>query len=200
MSAEILRRACEPFFTAKGVKSTGLGLSVNYGILQRHGGDIAIESVEGQGTVVTFRLPAQSDVERQPSEAAPQAERCPLRILLIDDELEVRKVMSDMLLEDGHEVMAVSSGAEGLARFLRDPAVDLVLTDLGMPGMTGWEVARAVKTSNPSLVVGVVTGWGEEPLARPEERVWADFVLGKPITQGRLRGAVAHAQLCRSVP
>jgi GAF domain-containing protein/anti-sigma regulatory factor (Ser/Thr protein kinase) len=199
MSPAVQQRALEPFFTTKGVKSTGLGLSANYGILQRHSGELTIESVEGQGTRVTFRLPAGRSVNESQI-PAPPVSAPPLRILLVDDESDVRAVITDMLAGDGHEVLASTNGADGLAQFLGDPSLDLVLTDLGMPGMTGWELAQAVKASRPSLPVGIITGWGDAPEATPEERAWVDFVLAKPITQGALRSAVAHTRLPRGVP
>jgi len=187
MAPEVHRRALEPFFTTKGVKSTGLGLSLSYGSIQRHGGELVIDSTEGQGTTVTFTLPvapAGAGTAAVPTVAAPIR---PRRIVLIDDDQEVCHVIAEMLEEDGHQVIEAASGAEGLARLAETPGVDLVLTDLGMPGMTGWDVARAIKTMHPSLLVGLVTGWGAEPQARPEERAAVDFILPKPVTQVALR-------------
>ena len=191
MSAAVQERAVDPFFTTKGVKNTGLGLSVNYGIIQRHAGELAIESAPGQGTTVTFWLPsAQKLCEGETSpgpEGKPIAAR---RILLIDDDAAVRHVVAELLAEDGHLLTEATSGAEGLARLASGPPVDLVLTDLGMPGMTGWEVARAIKASYPSLPVGLVTGWGEDPQGIPGDREAVDFVLAKPVTLDGLRSRI----------
>lgn len=197
MSAEVQRRALEPFFTTKGLKSTGLGLSVNYGIIQRHGGELAIESAEGRGTTVTVRLPVATVADEPPPDAAWRAIP-PLRILVIDDEMEVRKVITDILADDGHTVVGAADGDEGLARLGDGEAIDLVLTDLGMPGMTGWEVARTVKTRRPLLPVGLVTGWGEDPEGKPGDRDAVDFVLAKPVTRESLRAAIAQARSRRS--
>lgn len=198
MSRAVQARAFEPFFTTKGVKSTGLGLSANYGILQRHGGEFTIESEEGRGTQATFRLPilhgAEESVLPLPHVSAPA-----LRILVIDDENEVRAVIADMLTADGHEVISAATSAEGLQRGVSDVSIDLVLTDIGMPGMTGWELAAMLKASRPPLIVGAITGWGEAPEARPEERALVDFVLPKPITEEALRAALAHALGSRGV-
>jgi signal transduction histidine kinase len=190
MSAEVQRRALEPFFTTKGYQSTGLGLSVNYGILRRHGGDLSIDSAEGRGTRVTFRLPL-APLPLPAAPPAPAGPIPPLKILVIDDETAVRRVVADMLAGQGHKVFQAADGREGLDCLEREP-VDLILTDLGMPGMTGWDVARAAKARWPSLPVGLITGWGEEPMSKPEERATADFVLAKPITVERLRAALAH--------
>jgi anti-sigma regulatory factor (Ser/Thr protein kinase) len=127
MSAEVRRRVLEPFFTTKGVKSTGLGLSVTYGIIQRHGGELAIDTEKGVGTNVTFRLPVARRKPR-PAPAPPSPEAAPLHVLLVDDDADVRSVIADMLTEDGHRVTQVADGPDALARLSRDAAVDLVLT------------------------------------------------------------------------
>jgi CheY-like chemotaxis protein/anti-sigma regulatory factor (Ser/Thr protein kinase) len=190
MTADVQRRALEPFFTTKGFQSTGLGLSVNYGIVRRHGGDLTIDSAPGRGTRVRFTVPiARTPPPPGPVEAV--LVTASLRILVVDDEREVRDVVAEILATQGHEVVQAAGGPEGLACLERDESFDLVLTDLGMPGMTGWEVARAVKARRPSVRVGLLTGWGEEPAAKPEDRAAADFVLAKPITVDGLRAAVA---------
>src|SRR5262249_5397520 len=117
-----------------------------------------------------------------------------LRILLVDDEDEVRAVCADMLTRDGHEVIEAASGTNALARLGTAGPIDLVLADLGMPGMTGWDVARAVKTSQPSVLAGLVTGWGEDPASVPEQRAWVDFALSKPLDREALYGEVRNAR------
>ena len=191
MSAEVRRRALEPFYTTKGVKSTGLGLSVNYGILQRLGGDMVVESEEGRGTTILIKLPV---AEARAAEPEPPLE-LPLRalcILVIDDEPEVRMMLADLLTDDGHHVIEAASGAEGLQHLENQRPVDVVLSDLGMPGMTGWEVARAVKARRADLPVVLITGWGETPEQSPDDRGSADLVLAKPVTSLSLRSALAR--------
>jgi len=173
------------------VKSTGLGLSVSYGVIQRHAGDLAIESVLGRGTAVTIRLPAA--VLAPPPRVVPTASLPvrPQRILVIEDSAQVRELLATLLAEQGHSVTAAASGSEGLATLESGRAVDLVLTDLGMPGMTGWQVARAVKARWPGIRVGIVTGWGEHPAATAAERASVDFVLAKPVSVDSLERALA---------
>jgi CheY-like chemotaxis protein len=197
MPAEVLERALEPFFTTKGYQSTGLGLSVSYGAVQRHGGTLTIESAPGEGTRVAFHLPAVPGMVPQ-ADGPADPHVAPLRILVVDDEANVRSVVAEILGAQGHHVAQAASGSEGLAYLDAGEAVDLVLTDLGMPGMTGWDVARGVKARRPGVRVGLLTGWGERPLAKPEERVAADFVLAKPVTVEALRAAVASAHSDRS--
>jgi CheY-like chemotaxis protein len=193
MSPELRRRVLEPFFTTKGVKSTGLGLSVNYGIIERHGGELTIDTEEGVGTTVTFRLPVAKRRPRAPAPPPPPV-ATPLRVLLVDDEADVRAVIADMLAEEGHRVTQASGGPEALGLLARDGGVDLVLTDLGMLGMNGWEVAHAVKTSYPSTVVGLVTGWDEGLGPKPVDPTEVDLVVRKPMTQATLRDMTAQAR------
>jgi len=191
MPLTVQKRAMEPFFTTKGFASTGLGLSVAYGIIRRHGGELSIDSVENRGTTVTFRLIAAEPA--QPSDSIPPALNEKLRILLIDDDPQVRAVIGELLTMNGHTVVTAGGGLEGLARLDGDDAIDLVLTDLGMPGMTGWDVARAAKARRPGIRVGIITGWGEEERSRFEEQAVADFVLAKPITRAVLMAAIAQS-------
>ncbi len=192
MSEEVRRRAFEPFFTMKGPQSTGLGLSVAYGIIRRHGGDIAIESREGEGTTLTIRLPVGKGVAVEPEAEAPPGAPKRAAILVIDDEENVRTILAEALTTHGHSVRMAASGKEGLDLF-RDEHHDLVLTDLGMPEMSGWQVARAVKEIGRETPVILVTGWGEhlDPEAIREGSV--DFLLSKPFRISELLTLVVRA-------
>ncbi|MBI2198583.1 MAG: response regulator, partial [Candidatus Rokubacteria bacterium] len=122
------------------------------------------------------------------------AQRSPVprrRVLLIDDQPEVRAGLADLLTADGHAVIEAGDGPEALARLNAGEWVDLVLTDLGMPGMTGWDVARAIKARWPWLPVGLVTGWTSEVEAASADHALVDFVLAKPLDREALRQALA---------
>jgi CheY-like chemotaxis protein len=190
MSAEVKRRAFEPFFTTKGVKSTGLGLAVAYGTIRRHGGEISVESTEGIGTTVTFWLPTANSAV---TVAAPPAEPRPERkgkILVIDDEVSVLEIVAEVLSARGHSVTVAPGGREGLLSF-SSGGYDLVMTDLGMPDMNGWDVLRAVKDSRPATPVLVLTGWGDTTEVPSGAR--PDGVLTKPFDLKRLATAVSEA-------
>jgi signal transduction histidine kinase len=191
MPSDVRRRAHEPFFTTKGVKATGLGLSVAYGIARRHGGELTIESEEGRGTTVLVRLPPSAPSEPAAPSPLPVG-RGPLRILLVDDEEEVRRALEEMLASDGHTVVTAADGAEALRRLEADPGIELVVTDLVMPQMTGWELAAAVKARRPAVAVGIVTGWGEMPESPAGGQALVDFALPKPMTLDTLREALAR--------
>jgi CheY-like chemotaxis protein/anti-sigma regulatory factor (Ser/Thr protein kinase) len=179
MSDETRRRALEPFFTTKGPQRAGLGLSDAYGTIGRYGGALEIQSAEGQGTTVTVSLPRWVDAASLEASAPREPTVKRLRILVIDDEPEVRATLVDMLAADGHRVVEASGGREGIDRLASGLDVDLVLTDFGMPDMPGPEVARVIRERWPQLPVGLVTGWADTVLA-PEQRQLVDFVVHKP--------------------
>ncbi len=193
MNDEVRRRALEPFFTTKGPQGTGLGLSVANSIVQRHGGELSLRPNDGQGTVITLRLP-QATADAVVVEPAPTPAGPGLHILVIDDEQSVREALADSLAEDGHSVIAAASGPEGLARLADGVKVDVVFTDLGMPEMTGWDVARAVRTRYPGLPVGLITGWAVALEISDEERRAVNFVIAKPYTTEALRSVLAAIQ------
>jgi CheY-like chemotaxis protein len=193
MSEAVRLKAHEPFFTTKGVKATGLGLSVAYGIVRSHGGELTLESAEGRGTTVTLRLPratATPSVEPAP----PPARIGALRVLLVDDEQDVREALAEMLASHGHTVLTASGADEALVQLELDPHLDLVLTDLVMPGPNGWDVAARVKARRPAMPVGLITGWGDAADVDATQRALVDFVVEKPVSVEALQEAVARAR------
>jgi signal transduction histidine kinase/CheY-like chemotaxis protein len=192
MSEETCRRVFEPFFTTKGPRGTGLGLSAAWGIVSRHSGTIEIESTLGVGSSFTVRLPIAQEVPSEKQPAAPPKPKKGARVLVIDDEPAVREVVRDLLTAQGYIVIVAGDGAEGLARCEAEP-VDLVLTDISMPGMSGWEVAAACQERFPKLPVGLITGWGDQldPEQLPRHRI--RFVLAKPFVASHVLREIASA-------
>ncbi|MBI3454574.1 MAG: GAF domain-containing protein [Candidatus Rokubacteria bacterium] len=179
MPEEVRRRIFEPFFSTKGPKGTGLGLAMVYGIVSRHGGTVTVASREGAGSTFTIRLPVgfgRREVVTAPLVLAPDRAA---RVLVIDDEEPVRDALADMLRLTRHEVVVASQGVEGLEYFRTAP-FDLVMTDLAMPGMSGWQVAQAVKALRPNVPVVLVTGWGVELSAEQLRAHGVDHVMTKP--------------------
>src|SRR5262249_23127097 len=139
----IRRRAFEPFFSTKGETGLGLGLSMVYGVMARHGGEASLETEEGRGTTVTLHVPT-SGAGAPVETTVPDSERS--QVLLVDDDETLRTAVGDMLRGAGYAVTLAASGLEGIARVReRDGAFDVVITDLGMPDVPGWEVVEAVK-------------------------------------------------------
>jgi PAS domain S-box-containing protein len=187
MSPEVQRLAFEPFFTTRSTEGgTGLGLSLAQEIVQRYRGSIALTSTEGVGTTFTLSFPSiTAEAARTPA-FLPTLE--PLRILAVEDEPEVLDVLRAMLTTAGHTVFTAASGREALDLFEREP-VDLVLTDLGMPGMTGLALATELKKRR-ALPVLLLTGWADELDAATAPSV--DLVVPKPFTRERLFEALAR--------
>ena len=194
MDEQARARCLEPFFTTKGERGTGLGLAMVYGTVQRHRGEIEIESRPGQGTTVRLLFRALSTpgtrtaVEREAERARP------LRILLIDDDPLVLEACKSVLEKDGHAVVTAEGGAAGIETFRQACAgaqrFDLVVTDLGMPHVDGRQVAAAVKAVEPSRPVIMLTGWGHRLRAEDEIPEFVDRVLGKPPKLQDLRTAL----------
>jgi CheY-like chemotaxis protein len=176
---DIQGRIFDPFFTTKGLRGIGLGLSVVYGIMERHGGRVTVASTPGTGTTFTLRFRAAA--ADAPSAQTPAPTRAPSRrLLVIEDEEFVRHTLVQLLTAAGHVVFEAADGPAGL-RLLATESVDCVFTDLGMPGMLGWEVASAVKERRPDLPVVLLTGWGEQAAAEVEQASAVDRLLPKPV-------------------
>jgi signal transduction histidine kinase len=190
MTDEVRRRIFEPFFTTKGPRGTGLGLAVVWGIVTRHGGSIRVASSPGQGSRFTVRLPLAGEITTVEPPPPPASASRVGRILVVDDEPEVRSVLAAILEEGGHAVAEAASGAEALARCAREP-FDIVLSDLSMPRMSGWELAAACRERFPAMPVALVTGWGDQLDPAQLERHQVRFVVAKPFEAARVLQQVA---------
>lgn len=188
MSPEVQRLAFEPFFTTRAPDGgTGLGLSLAQEIVHRYGGTITLDSTEGIGTTFTLSFPAVVAPRQAESAFPPVLE--PMRVLAVDDEPEVLDLLRAMLSHARHTVLGAASGREALALFERE-AVDLVVTDLGMPGMTGLALATELKRRRPVPVV-LLTGWAQE--LETEAITGVDAVVAKPFSREKLFEALARA-------
>jgi CheY-like chemotaxis protein len=193
MTEEVKKRVFDPFFTTKGVTNSGLGLSVSYGIIKRHGGEILIESEPGKGTTFILHLPTgYGEEEVVAREVTPVREARQARILVIDDEDSVRDILSRMLKTKGHQVVVASNGEEGIERFRSEP-FDLVLTDLGMPKLSGWEVGKAIKGINPKVPIAMITGWGVELDREKLSESGIDLIVSKPFNFDQVIRLVSEA-------
>lgn len=169
----------DPFFTTKGVDSTGLGLSVSYGIITRHRGTITVDSTEGQGTTFSIRIPISEHIIKENKPQPISRRQRKARILVIEDERGVRELLSDILTGGGHEVETALNGREGMKIFMKGK-FDLVFTDLGMPGMTGLQVAEAIKKTNTKTPVILVTGWELQLKDSELKKSGINLVVNKP--------------------
>ena len=192
MTEAVRKKAFDPFFTTKGIQGSGLGLSVVYGIMERHGGRIEVNTTPGHGTTVTLLFAAAVTPGQATSPPARAAtHRISRRVLLVDDEPTVRQTIAELLRAAGHTVIEAENGPAGLGALKSSP-VDLVLSDLGMPEMTGWDVARAIKATTPTTPVILLTGWGDQLVGETGGREVVDRVLGKPVRLKDLLTAIAE--------
>ena len=190
MPEAVRKRVFDPFFTTKGEAGTGLGLSVSYSIVKRHSGEMRVDSVLGRGTMFTIVLPmaVASSTEAALDADTPGGRRG--RILLVDNDAQVLAILTEMLKEAGHDVIAVSSGAAAMDVF-RPGSFDVVLTNIGMVGMTGWEVAQRIRAHDRNIPVAFITGWGlhEEDQERCRH-LGIHHVLFKPVGPGELHRTI----------
>jgi PAS domain S-box-containing protein len=199
MSEEVRKKLFEPFFTTKPFSNPGLGLTMSYGIIKRRGGEIEVESIVEHGTTFTIILPVglegKEEVEVLP--IIKKGEEA--RILVIDDEETVRNVLSQILARINHQVSAAKNGEEGI-RLFKEREFDIVLTDLGMPGMSGWEVCRAIKEMSPHTPVGMITGWGLEVDQARMKESGIDFVIPKPFQLDQIIRVIDEAMASKGKP
>ena len=191
MSQEVQNRIFNPFFSTKGEKGNGLGLSVSAAIVTRHGGRIEVQSKEGRGTNFVIWLPI---LEVDFDEVAAHDAEIPTiqgRILIVEDEELVRIALSRMLSAWGHTVVSAEGGREGLMKF-RPGAFDIVISDLGMPDMMGWDVLRHIREREANIHTILLSGWARQ-LDPAEAKVrGVDLVVTKPFDQLTLRRTIAH--------
>jgi PAS domain S-box-containing protein len=193
MQESVRRRVFEPFFTTKGQRGSGLGLSVSYSIVKRHGAEIRVESEAGRGTTFTLTFPAASWDADAPTAPGGNGDRRAARVLVVDNEPQVLSVLGEMLERIGHEVTTAESGADAL-RVFRPGRFDVVLTDIGMDGMNGWQLTERIRSQDPSVGVLFVTGWGLHEGERERlQELRVRSCLFKPVHPADLDAAVQAA-------
>lgn len=195
MAPDVLQRALEPYFTTKPAgQGTGLGLSLVYGVMKAHGGNVIMESEVGVGTCITLVFP----IHRRGGQAGVELPELPptggrrLLILLVDDDDLVRQAVPAMLEQLGHKVMAFAGGLEAL-RWIQDGVVpDLVLLDLSMPGMDGEETLTHLRLTLPEVPIFLATGYPDERAERILARFPDVIMLRKPFTSAELKTLLAR--------
>lgn len=190
MSPEVRERAFEPFFSTKGANGSGLGLAEVYGVVKRHNGRVEIDSEVGRGTTVRLVFPVADPLTfTPPTVIAVDSHRLsPRRILVVEDHVDGRELVTQVLQMAGHEVVAVATMAAAEAMLEGDaPPFDVVLTDIGLPDGVGTELASRIRRRFPAMRVGVITGWE----LRPESMADAHFSLRKPLIADELLAQVS---------
>lgn len=185
MTPEVKSRLFDPFFTTKGKDGTGMGMAVSFGIIRRHNGSIDVESEVGRGTTFRLSLPlafptvdSAGDDASRADHSSPADKLC---VLVVDDETAVREVLCEALEAEGCEVLAAEGGEKALQLYdARQGRVDIVFTDIGMPEMSGWELASEIRKRSETIPLAIVSGWADAISCDARNAIKADWVVSKP--------------------
>jgi two-component system, cell cycle sensor histidine kinase and response regulator CckA len=181
MTADVQHRVFEPFFTTKGLKGTGLGLASIYGIVKQNCGSIGVESDVGKGTTFTIYWPATSAVATAVEEAVAFPDAGTETILVVEDNIAVGEVVCLQLEQRGYRVYYASDAAEA-ARIYETTGIDLLLTDIVMPGLSGPMLAKQLKAKRPDLAVIFMSGYTDDTVVRHSVAESGVPFLQKPFT------------------
>src|SRR5690606_7127742 len=152
MPPEVLARALDPFFTTKEVgEGSGLGLSQVYGTVSSLGGTVTIDSEPGKGTNVTMSFPV-TEPDR------PAGDNRPVKILMVDDDKPILEVVSEALSDEGYDVVTATDGDEALEKIQNDASIDVLFSDVVMPGLSGVDLARKAASIRPGLRIVLASG------------------------------------------
>jgi two-component system cell cycle sensor histidine kinase/response regulator CckA len=195
MSRDVKDRAFEPFYTTKKERGTGLGLSMVHGIVTQSGGQIKVDSEPGVGTTFTMLLPVAVGSLDRPrlTRASVDALAGTERILLVEDEASVRTVTSEILSKAGYAVTSADSSQTALDLWMaRTEPFALVLTDVVMPGMTGWALGERIHAQAPAQKIIYMSGYSHEVLAQHGSATSSFTLLQKPFTKLDLLRTIRH--------
>ena len=204
MTEQVRLHIFDPFFTTKREKGKGFGLSGAYAIMDRHAGEMSVKSNVGRGTVFTVWLPTTAEASEPRPEATRSTPHAPAaappgpkaaslaKILVVDDSEEVREVLRELLSRHGYTVVTAPDGESGLVE-LETRTFDLAMVDLGLPGISGLDVAHRLKQRWPTTRVALMTGYGDRMGPEDAQARGVDFVLAKPFSLDQLRSVVEHA-------
>jgi CheY-like chemotaxis protein len=186
----------EPFFTTKGVRGTGLGLAMVYGIAQRHRAELQIDSDVGKGTTIRLLFPDAAGATAVQKRETQKTTR-ELRLLLIDDDALILQSLRNALEYEGHEVACANGGQAGIDMFRaardRDQPFSAVITDLGMPHEDGRQVAAAISAIERTSRIIMLTGSGQLLADGTDAPAHVDRILSKPPNMWELREALSEA-------
>jgi len=194
----IRNKIFDPFFTTKGPQSSGLGMSVSYGIIERHRGTISVDSVEGKETTFIIEIPFSEETVEGGKVVPISSGQKKVTILIVEDEEDVRNLLKDILTYEGHRVETASNGNLGIEKFKKNN-FDMVLTDLGMPGMSGWQVAEKIKAINGRVPIALITGWSIDLKESEMKAKGIDFIIRKPYTLDQLVNVVQEGMILREI-
>ena len=182
----------DPYFTTKAKgQGTGLGLSVTLGIVKNHGGAIQVKSIDRQGTRFMVYLPLAEDATPDSDDILPQLTMGNGKVLLVDDESDLIEMMKEMIHHLGYQPTAFTDSRRALAAFRDKPeAFDVAILDMAMPGLSGVELAEAMRKIRPAMPIILCTGYKDQPVADPHLSNVFNRVLMKPLELHLLAEAI----------
>ena len=193
MDEDVLSKCIEPFFTTKGDKGTGLGLSMVYGIIERHKGELQINSIKGKGTTISILIPYNKEVIEEKQIYSQINIPDNLEILYVEDDDTIIEVIKHILEKENYKVDVCNNGKEALSKFVMafdsGKRYDLVITDLGMVGMDGISLSKEIKNISPNTPIILLTGWGT--LLDKNDIPSVDYLLKKPVKKIDLLKAIS---------
>ncbi len=187
MPEEVMKSVFDPFFTTRRPEGTGLGMSIVYSAIKSHGGKINVDSEVGKGSTFTLQFPVASQTAGSimTPEPGQEIKSGNLSILVVDDEKAICEILDNVLSERGYEVRTVSNGGEAIELSKRE-AFDLVLCDLAMPGVHGYDVIKAFSNLEKRPKIGIITGLEEKLKSIDNEDFEVDFIIKKPFDLSEL--------------
>jgi len=193
MDAETMARIFDPFFTTKGEHGTGLGLSIVYEIIRSHNGEIFVESELGKGSKFTIVLQASKEkVSEKVQKTQLKENTTKLTVLIVDDDDSVLYLLKDVFLNLGYKILPAENGKKAL-EYVNTENFDLLITDLALPDVNGWEISKATKQKNKNIPVIILTGWGIDVPEDEAKRRGADYIITKPFDLDELLLVVNNA-------
>ena len=190
---DMLDKIFDPFFTTKSANASGLGLSISYSVVKNHEGTISARNNTTRGATFTIAFPGLKKPGRKKARVKEEPFAAPkkkLHILVVEDEEEICTSLQEFLELQGHEVDVALTGKAGLEVF-RKKSYDLVITDIGIPEKSGWEVSREVKRKEPGIKVVLITGWGIEKKDPRIKKSRADFLVHKPFKLNQIQRIIS---------
>jgi PAS domain S-box-containing protein len=190
MTKEVAAKAIDPFFTTKPIgQGTGLGLSQAYGLAQQSGGDLAIDSAPGQGAIVSLYFPAVFRTD----DTRPAASESPDTALVVDDQDDVREMAIALFSSLGYEVLSANNGSDALEILTTTPGIDVLFSDVVMPGMNGVKLAQEARALAPQMKIILASGYAPEALSEGAGELDFGFVR-KPYTLAQILKQLRTAQ------
>jgi len=196
MSGEVKKNIFDPFFTTKTAVGTGLGMSMAYGIVSRHGGRMEVESEAGRGSVFTLQIPAaaKADSPEESPEKKQEIKSNSLCILVVDDNEEICNILDKFFSNKGHLVRTVDNGREAII-LTKVTDYDLVLCDMAMPEVFGYDVIKALNKLEKRPKIGIITGWEGKLMPLDDEELKVDFIIKKPFNLSELTSHINSLEI-----